>query len=1330
MTSKILEGFQLSPQQKRLWLLQQNENIYISQVAILLEGRVNLEILKAAIQKVVDCQEILRTSFHLPSSLKVPIQVIADTSNLSWRTIDLKKLENQKQSIKLEAIFQDERHSVFSSEKNFLLHLALIALADNRQILTITLPSLYADSWTLNNLIREISQSYTYYLHGKELLDEPIQYLQFSEWQNELLAEEEAEIGRNYWQKQEGKPQQYFTLPFEKVNEQYREFKPDLFSVEISKESIQKINDITKNYQVEFSDFLLACWYSLVGKIINRSKIIINYLFNGRKYEELHNTLGLLAKFVPVSCSLDRSFKFCEILLEVTQNLDKAQQYQEYFLAEDINSDRQLLDSPFYFEFEQLSDKYLTGDLSFSLYKKYVCLEKYQIKLICLQKKDFLRIEFHYDTNLFFREDIERLARQFQTLLENAIANSETTIDRLEILPPVERHQLLVEFNETQTNYPQDKCLHQLFEEQVNKTPNKIAVVFEEQQLTYAQLNSRANQLARYLKRLGVEKETLVGLYTERSLDTIVGLLGILKAGAAYLPLDTTLPKEGLAFRLQDAQVSVLLTQRSLLSKISTNTIQVISLDADWEIIEQESQEDPQNITRPEHLIYAIYTSGTTGKPKAVAIEHRQLINYLYAIVDRLNLPIGASYANLSTFAADLGNTVLFPALCTGGCLHIISQEKVSDPQALADYFQHHPIDCLKIVPSHLSALLTSASASSILPRQRLILGGEASSWELIKKLQKEAIDCQIFNHYGPTETTVGVLTYSFNQKIKYQSSTVPLGKPLANTKVYVLNEQLQPLPIGVPGELYIGGAGVARGYLNRPELTAEKFIKNPFLSQSQEYLYQSGDRVRYLPDGNLEFLGRTDNQIKLRGYRIELTELETVLSQHPQVQQSVVLLREDIPGEKRLVAYLVLHQKQSLSPNNLRDYLHQKLPEYAIPAIFVEMKALPLTPNGKVARHELPIPNNDISESDKAFIAPREIIELQLTQIWEELLNIKPIGVTKNFFELGGHSLLAVRLMARLEEQFKLKLPLSVLFEGGTIEHLASVLRQQPQPSSDSPIVPIQLKGSKPPFFCVRPSSGNVFCYYQLAHHLGGERPFYGLEGLTTILEGKQEPFSDIKEMATYFIDAMRLVQPEAPYFLGGWSMGGLVAFEMATQLKEQGQQVALLALFDSTAPVENARTNSENTDDNDAKILAEIARNTAHSFGKNLSLSEEKLQALAPEQQLNYILEQMKLAAFLPSDIKLEQVQQFLKVCRCDRIAIDNYRPQIYRDRITLFRSDRTQNDSLLGWEKLSSQPVEVFDVPGDHFTMFSPPHVQAFAEQLKICLNRISSNTNLNQ
>lgn len=932
------------------------------------------------------------------------------------------------------------------------MHSSLLTLSLHKYILIISLPSLCADTWTLKNLVAEISYSYSACLQSEAVSQEVVQYLQFSEWQNQLLEDEDAEFANKYWQEQKLPSQATLRLPFESQPAKQLEFQPDCFRLAIAPELTAKIETLAQKYNTSAAVVLLACWQTLIFRLTGQPDIVIGMACDRRDYEELHNLLGLVATWLPIKSHLTPDLRFKELLELAEQTIEAASEWQDYFVPEPLENNS-ILAFPVGFEFEKLPEQLIAADVSFYLDKYYSCIEPFKVKLTCTQRNNLLIAEFYYDVNYFSADTIERLAGQFETLLTSATANPEDKISQLEILSKRDRQQLLVEFNQTQIDDPQDKCIHQLFEEQAQKTPNNIAIIFEDQQLTYAELNRKANQLAHYLQTLGVKPEVLVGLCVERTLEMIIGLLGILKAGGAYLPLDPALPQSGFACRLQDAQVPVLLTQQGLVD-IPTDVSQIVRLDTDWDIIAQHSDENPTSEVTTENLLYVLFTSGSTGKPKGVAIEHRQLLNYLNGITDRLNLSATANFATVSTLAADLGNTVIFSSLCTGGCLHVLSAECSTDSAALAKYCRRYPIDCLKIVPSHLATLLASAPSESILPRQRLILGGEAASWKLIEQIHASAPDCLIFNHYGPTEATVGVTTFAVEDKQVNYSSQIPLGRPLANTQIYLLDEQLQPVPIGVTGELYIGGASLARGYLNRSELTAERFIPNPFAetgliaSNFGSRLYKTGDLARYLSDGNIEFLGRVDRQVKIRGFRIELGEIESILCQHPKVQQAVVSVQEEEFSNKYLVGYIVSKQKQKLSVSELHKFLREKLPEYMVPSTFMMLKTLPLTPNGKVNRNALPEPDDRRPELEVTYEPPQTEVEQTIAHIWQQMLHVEKVGIYDNFFDLGGHSLLLVQIHAKLREVLNTNISIVNLFEYPTINSLAKYLTEQTETS------------------------------------------------------------------------------------------------------------------------------------------------------------------------------------------------------------------------------------------------------------------------------------------
>ncbi|ARV60165.1 non-ribosomal peptide synthetase [Nostocales cyanobacterium HT-58-2] len=1048
-----IQGFPLSPQQRHLWLLQQDSQSYLACCAILLEGNLQVEVLKAALHQVVNRHEILRTTFQRTHGTKIPIQRIRSCSAISLHE---HTLENEDSSQAIDIIFQNTRQ-VYNFDKDAILQTSLIHLSYKKYVLIIHLPSLCADTKTLKNLVCEISRCYAACLQGEELTDEPLQYTNLAEWQNELIEAEDTKVGREYWQKQDFSALKTLKLPFENWSSEKLAFAPQYMTLPIHPDVVAQLEASAHNHQTSVSHFLLACWQILLWRLTAQSDIITGMACNGRKYEELQTAIGLLTKYVPLRCRLQPNDQFSDVLAQVDASASNAYAKQEYFAWEQIvgvtGNSLEPSFFPFCFEFENTDAKYVAGDVSFSIYHQYACIDRFKVKLSCIRSDSFLNAEFHYDANLFLTSDIKRLAEEFETLLTSAIdlwaapsgsiAHPQAEISKLEIVSARKKQQLLVEFNQTQTVYPEDQCIHHLFEAQVERTPDNVAVMFENQQLTYAELNARVNQLAHGLQQLGVGPEVLVGLYMERSIEMVVGLLAILKAGGAYVPLDPTYPKERLTFILEDTQTPILLTQKHLAAELPTEKIKVVCLDTDWEIIAYEQVENPVSNTTVENLAYVIYTSGSTGKPKGTLIHHKGLVNYLRWCTQAYSVEQGEGTLVHSSIAFDLTITGLFSPLLVGRKVELLPQNL--DLEALAAALRNKSnYSLVKITPAQLELLTQQLSPQEAAGKTRaFIIGGENLLAESLAFWQTNAPDTILINEYGPTETVVGCCVYQVPQSQKL-SGSVPIGRPIANTQLYLLDEHQQLVPIGVPGELHIGGAGLARGYLNQPELTALKFIPNPFTKESGARLYKTGDLARYRPDGTLEFLGRIDHQVKIRGFRIELGEIEGVLLGHPDVQESVAIAREDRPGDKRLVAYVVPSGAKTHSAliNDLRSFLKQKLPEYMVPRAFVLLKTLPLTSNGKIDRRSLPEPTN--FEREETFVAPQTEIEQTLATLWQEVLRVEKVGIYDNFFDLGGHSLLIVQVHRKLHELVNTKISMVEMFQYPTINALAKYLTQE----------------------------------------------------------------------------------------------------------------------------------------------------------------------------------------------------------------------------------------------------------------------------------------------
>ncbi len=1062
MSDKFIEGYELSYQQKRLWLLQQNSIACNAKLAILIQGNLKAKFLKESLQKLIKRYDIFRTTFQKLPEMTTPIQVIGNSSNFLWQEIDISSWELEKQQVRIEEIFTEEEQRPFNLAKNPLLRLTLLTLSRHKHILLLVLPSLYADAWTLGNLVKEIS--YLYAKSGKEpeeLSEEPIQYVQFSELQNELIESATIETDRRYWDEKNSSVLLNVKLSIENKFSQKLAFEPKIFALKINHELVGKIAAIVQDYKTSVSVFFLTCWQLLLWRLTGHSEMIVGKAYHGRTSEELTEVIGLLAKYLPIHCSLKEDYQFSELLRQVDESVWEAGEWQEYFAWQQtvgaVEEEPSFL--PFCFEFVQQPPRFSIGDVSFEIYQQYTCIDRFKVKLSCVERGSDLFAEFHYDANLFSVENINHLAEQFHALLKSVLSNREKSISELEILSDVERRQLLVEFNCTETDYPQNKCIHQLIEEQAECAPDNIAVAFKTEQLTYRELNQRANQLAHHLQALGVKPDVLVGICAERSLDMLVGMLGILKAGGAYVPLDPTYPNERLAYMLADSQVPVLLTQQRLLNNLPAHGAQVLCIDADWNAIARASDQNPFSRVRSDHLAYLIYTSGSTGQPKGVQVTHQNLVHSTNARILYYQQPV-TSFLLTSPFAFDSSVAGIFWTLSQGGVLALPPENFQLDLKQLVEAIAQDRISHLLCLPSLYQLILDQAPPQQLRSLQTVIVAGESCPKELVKRHRNLLPHTSLFNEYGPTEGTVWSSVYDC-QNHDWRMP-VPIGCPIANTQIYLLDAHLQPVPIGVPGELHIAGLGLARGYLNRPELTTEKFIQNPFdqskqtaplASESQKSkLYKTGDLARYLPDSNIEFLGRIDNQVKVRGFRIEPGEIEAVLNTHPQIQQAVVIATEELAGNKRLVAYVVTSD-ESLRTNQLREFLKQKLPEYMVPSAFVTLDTLPLTPNGKVDRKALPAPDGEITREDE-YVAPRTPSEEIVANIFTSVLGVKNVGIHDNFFELGGHSLLATQVISRLNQTFSVEISLGQMFETPTVAGLVeAVTDSQLQNTEDEEI-------------------------------------------------------------------------------------------------------------------------------------------------------------------------------------------------------------------------------------------------------------------------------------
>jgi amino acid adenylation domain-containing protein len=1051
MQENTIQGSRLSPQQKRLWLLQQGGSEYHAQGAVLIEGTLAVHDLKAAVQAIVERHEILRTTFRRRIGIKTPLQLVNDEGAFEWQVIEAADCDDTATGALISEHFEKQASRPFDFSEGPLLRAALLVLSARKHVLLLDLPAMCADARTLSLLVREIGRHYDGHAGDDGFSEEPLQYADYAEWQNELLESSEPELSesKDYWLQTDFSACDSLKLPFEKrpAGDASR---TSVHFIHIPPALMERIEAAARLCDASAVSFLRACWMVLLYRLTGQREVVILELSEGRKYEELRHSLGLFDRWLPIKCLCEPGSTLGDIIRQSQRSLRDAFGSQEVFDAGQIlkpaGDAAHASAAPVGFEFSEQPPAVETSGPAFLLHRQEVCFERLKLRLALSGAGAPTEAKLHYAEGWLDAEEVELIAERYTTLLDAAARDVTAGVDDFDILGESERQRLLFEWNQPASQTPPDVCIHELFEQQAARTPERVALVFEERHLTYAQLDEYSNRIARYLRRHGVGAETVVAICLERSLEIVAAMLGVLKAGGAYMPLDPVMPQARLTFMLEETRAPLLITQESLLDTVPRTATRIICLEHEEAAVAAESFERLPRRADAANMAYALYTSGSTGKPKAVVIEHRQLVSYTLGVSERLKLPEAASFAMISTFAADLGNTAIYPTLCSGGSLHVISQERTANAASLANYFRRHRIDCLKIVPSHLAALMSYAEPGQVLPRKRLVLGGESCPRELVGRVRALAPDCEIINHYGPTETTVGVLTSAVTDgKQDRDSPAPPLGRPLEGTRAYIVDAHMRPTPIGLAGELHIGGAGVGRGYLNRPGLTAERFTPDPFGGRPGARLYRTGDVARHLPGGEVEFLGRRDGQVKVRGYRVELREVEKVLREQAGVREAAVVAQTLPSGDKRIAAYVVFREAQPPGAvNELRNFLKERLPPYMLPAALCGLDALPLTPNGKLDVQALPSADELLHHADSTYVEPRTAAERSIASIWQKVLSVEKVGLYDNFFDLGGHSLYMVQVHSNLLETFERNVPILDLFKYPTVSSLARFMTEQ----------------------------------------------------------------------------------------------------------------------------------------------------------------------------------------------------------------------------------------------------------------------------------------------
>ncbi len=1039
MEQEVVEGYRLSPQQKRLWMLQQDDLVttYCAQCTVKIDGQLDPALLKDATQSVVDGHEILRTSFYRQPGARTPLQVIAQEGTVSWHELSLEELDRGEQEDEIERLYREDRGRSFNFEGDSLLRVSLVALSAARHMLLLSMPALCGDAGAIENLVAEIGLAYAARGKDRKSSEEVAQYLPFSEWQNELLEDDEAAEGKEYWKRQNIFVTSPMMLPSERARVENNGFKPDVFTTRIDPALLAALRASAHRCEISTNLFLLACWQTLLWRLTGETEITVGNMCSLRNHEGMDKAIGLFAKWLPERCQFHESYRFTEILKAVHQHTVETEEWQEYFIWERPGIATDQIGFPSIgFEYSEQEGERSAAGVTFAITERYVCHDRFKVKLSCIERDASLVAEFHYDSLSFHADDIRRLAAEFQTLLVGAVKSPEMVIGKLELLSDSEREQVVVEFNQTAVEYPQGKYLVNLFEEQAGRRPEAVAIVYGDERVSYGELNSRANQLARHLQGLGVGPEVVVGVCIERSAEMVVGLLGILKAGGAYLPLDPGYPQARLGYMMADTETRVLLTQERLIKGLPGHQVQVVCLDADWEAITEQREENLEVEVDGENLAYVIYTSGSSGQPKGVMVTQRAISNHMMWMQGTFEFSESDAVLQKTPFSFDASVWEFYAPLFAGGRLVMAQPGGHQDSAYLVKTIAAEGVTILQLVPTLMQMLVQERGLEQCGSLKRVFCGGEALSTSLAASFQARLGGVKLYNLYGPTEAAIDATWWECVGES--EGSGVPIGRPIANLNIYILDEELNPVPVGVRGELYIGGLGLARGYQGRADLTAERFVPHPFIGvgslEGGARLYRTGDVGRYLSHGEIEYVGRVDNQVKVRGYRIELGEVEAALLSREQVSEAVVVARGEGEAERRLVAYLVCVEGAALTSSELREHLMGQLPDYMVPAQYVMLERMPLTPSGKVDRRALPAPDAAHPAVADSYVAPRTPTEEILAGIWSQLLQVERVGIHDDFFALGGHSLLATQLVSRVRSIFQVEVALRQLFEQPTI--------------------------------------------------------------------------------------------------------------------------------------------------------------------------------------------------------------------------------------------------------------------------------------------------------
>ncbi len=1329
--------YPLSKAQERMWFLHNlNEGLalYNNPVALRIsaEFALNIDTLSRSLALLTERHEILRTTFRVMDGK--PVQQVHPHGKPEIQYEDLRSLPMHERELKAMAEAVEHGKISIHLDQLPLLRFKVLHLSNFEYMLLINPHHIISDGWSNALFARELSMTYAA-LEEKETPPFPVpeyQYVDFVKWEKEWMETAAYKEQLDFWQAQMHDLPEPLHLP---LDFQRPAIMSHLGSKEVSyvdADESEKLRQFCQRENLTLFHLLFGCFGLLMSKYSGQNDLMIGVPVARRNQLAFQQTMGLFINTVPLRVKTDDTSTAIEFLKEVKTHCQEAFMRQEMpfeKLIEEVNPDRNLSTNPLFqvhFVHQNIPSLYSVKGLSVKPESIDYSFSKFDLNFWVEEANKELILSVTYPRDILLSKTVQKMLVNFRILLGSLTSHPDTPIGRLAYFPENERS---LRRGDT-TVYPgygsgiPATWLGE-FRARVAKNPGFSALRDFHLRLSYLDLDLISDQLSENLARQGVKKGVLVGMLLPRNASLIISILGIFKSGAAYVPLDMTLPVERLKFIAADADLKLIISSEELSGKAAETEVPVLLykmlVAAVKDGVQAKAEENLvplplPGLPGPGDTAYVIYTSGTTGNPKGVCIESDQLLNYSKAVWKRMKMKKGDSFATISSIAADLGNTMIFPPLIHGGEVVVIPEDLTTDATLLAEWFGKQPVDCLKIVPSHLISLLHSSWAGDILPRQLLVVGGEKCSAETVKQVRNISPELRIVNHYGPTEASIGSLTWEIPFNPDPRQSSFPIGLPLDNTSVCIAGNDLQLLPKGIPGEIILTGRNIARGYLNQPQLTSEKFGVDP--QMTGERIYHTGDLGRMADDGTVLFLGRRDHQVKIRGYRVELREIEHTLNAFRSIEQSIVLVPEDVASVTCVEAAITLKPGFEYDEHALRQWISTHLPTYMIPTLFHVVEHFPLTSNGKTDLKELTRMIGKREVKMQSSSPPRDLTELRLVNIFREVLHRETVGIEDGFFDLGGHSLLAIQLFAAIEKEFNVHLPLATLFECGSVLTLAVLLRESNVLQKTSSLVPIRPGTNKKEIYLVHPAGGNVLCYYELARELSDEYAVYGLQA--SGLHGKN--IDSVSDMARFYLEEIRLPASKEDVMFAGWSMGALVAFEMARQVGERYGQNPRLMIIDQLAPcVETSRMKNTGIDPVDRLLV--FSGKVAHLVGRTLGISAADLRGKSPEEQSGVFLKAFKAVNLVPPDMTIGDFHGYLDLMIHHNEITAACRPGSFSGKTLLIRAEDAlppiddqdmipSRSADLDWGKWINNGLAIVTIPGNHVSVIAPPYVQKLA------------------